>query len=275
MDISISIFSLCSNLLSPATLAYRGVIKARDRRIMYLYIAQYVHKLGSSLQGVTEKKIGITCDLKALQHEEQGPIVCSLMAAWMVGDKCGDVKSALNHILADDRIDSTPDWFEDRNETLCDRLMGFMKSLGYSSVVLDGPSPVSTHVSIGSGDAESNESVSDFDLVDPVPNGNSHIRERPSERKRVDLLIGEEFSCTHKGVTNTVRVEAPGIFYSVTERRKFNTGRQAINSLYVNSLNDKLTGASINWWTKPKNKDGLTPDDVITKKLKLSTPEAV
>ena len=69
----------------------------------------------------------------------------------MVGDKCDDVKSALYHILADDHIDSTPDWFDDRNETLCVRLMGFMRSLGYSSVVLDGPSPVPARVSIGSG----------------------------------------------------------------------------------------------------------------------------
>ena len=146
-----------------------------------------------------------------------------------------------------------------------------MRSLGYS-LVLDGPSPVPACVSIGSGDAESNESVSDFDLVDPVPNGNNSIRERPPERKRVDLLIGEEFSYTHKGVTNTVKVEAPRIFYSVTERRKFSSGRQAINSLFMNSQKDALKSASIKWWTKPKNIDGLTPDDVITKKLKLSTP---
>ena len=194
---------------------------------MYLYIAQYVHKLGRSLQCVTEK-IGITCDLEGLQPEMQGvsdPIVCSLMAAWMVGDKCDDVKSALYHILADDHIDSTPDWFDDRNETLCVRLMGFMRSLGYSSVVLDGPSSVPARVSIGSGDTESNKSISDFDLADPAPNGNSYTPGRPPERKRLDLLVGEEFSHMHKGVTNTVRVEAPGIFYSITERRKFSSGR--------------------------------------------------
>ena len=247
-----------------------------DRRIMYLYIAQYVHRLGRSLHDVTEKKIGITCDLDALQREIEmtvcGPIVYSVMAAWRVGDKSEAVKAALYHILADDRIESSPEWFEDKNSTLCDRLMGFMESLGYPSVVLGGPSQVPVYVSIGSGDAESNESVSDFELADPAPTG-SYTPGRPPERQRVDLLVGEEFSYTHKGVTNTVRVDAPGVFYSVSEKRKFNSGRKAINGLYVNSRNDTLKGASINWWTKPRNTDGLTPDEVIAKKLKLSTPE--
>lgn len=249
---------------------------------MYLYIAQYVHKLGRSLHDVTEKKIGITCDLEAFQREmhddaSAGPIVCDIMAAWMVdGDKCEAMKSALYHILADDRIESTQEWFDDKNETLYNRLMGFMGAFGYQSLGVGGPRlQVPAHASIRLGEAESNESVSDLDLADPALNGSYTSTGRPPERKRVDLLVGEEFSYTHKGVTNTIRVEEPGIFYSVTEGRKFSSGRQAINGLYVNSNNDALKGASINWWTKPRNTDGLTPDDVITKKLKLSTPEAV
>ena len=232
----------------------------------YLYVAQYVHvhKLGRSLEDAREKKISTTLDLEALQREMNGvsgPIVCSIMAAWKVGDKCDEVKSALYHILADDRIEGNPEWFEDENETLCDRMKGFMESLGYPCVVPDGHCHVLTplHVSMGFGDAESNESISDSDLVDPAPNGNSHTPtcRRPPERKRVDLLVGEEFSYTHKGTTNTVRVEAPG--YSMTEKRKIGSGRKAINSLYLNSQNEALKGAAINWWASPARRRSPFP----------------
>ena len=169
----------------------------------FIYIAENRYRAGKSLNA-TEKKIGCTNDVEALQREFDSvasPIFCSVMAAWKTesDDQGEKILSALRHILSDSHLDDTPGWFDDSSGTLCDRLSGFMNCFGYALVSTINPD---------------DEIYLDDDDDDDDGDGASDRLESPLQttsastsilKQREDLLVGEVFSYTYKGVKNTVK----------------------------------------------------------------------
>ena len=234
----------------------------------FVYIAEQRHRAGKSLN-VTEKKIGCTNDIAALQREFDSvasPIFCSVMAAWKTesDDQGEKILSALRHILSDSHLDDTPGWFDDSSGTLCDRLSGFMNCFGYALVSTINPD---------------DEIYLDDDDDDDDGDGASDRLESPLQttststsilKQREDLLVGEVFSYTYKGMKNTVKVDGPGRYISLTDGRTYTSGSRAINTYFRNLYPDNKK-ININWQSKPKNAANLSPKEVITARVSAAT----
>ena len=221
---------------------------------IYIYIAENCHRGGKPL-GSNEKRIGVTKDFEELQREfdrATSPIYCSITAAWKTDhDEGKKIFSALGHILSD-RATDTPEWYDDNNGTLFDRLSGFMNGLGY----------VPTGVL---RDDDVSEYRCDEDDGDGCHMGHPTGGPRGILKPRVDLLVGEVFSYTYKGKKNVVRVDGPAKFTSLTDGQTYPSGSKAMNT-YFRTLSAENTKVNINWWVKAKNQAGLSPNQVIKEK---------
>lgn len=233
----------------------------------FIYIAEHCHRAGKSLNA-TEKKIGCTKDVEALQREFDSvasPIFCSIMAAWKTesDDQGEKILSALRHILSDSHLNDTPGWFDDSSGTLCDRLSGFMNCFGYALVS-----------TINRDDLDESYLDDDDDGDGASDRLESPLRTTSAStsivKQREDLLVGEVFSYTYKGMKNTVMVDGPGMYRSLTEGRTYTSGSKAINSYFRNLYPDNKN-ININWQSKPKNAANLSPKEVITARVSAAT----
>jgi hypothetical protein len=113
---------------------------------MYIYLGTYFHThhkgtisvIDENGQYVTlEKKIGKTINLDQREtalNRTKSPIGYTFLKAWQTGDDTDRVELAIHDILANSRTEG--EWFADDDDTLTERVTGFMSRMGFSEVNL-------------------------------------------------------------------------------------------------------------------------------------------
>ena len=114
---------------------------------MYIYIGTYYHTrhkgtisvIDESGNYVTlEKKIGKTINLEDREYSlnrTKSQIGYTFLKAWKTDNQTDKVELAIHDILSNVR--SEGEWFQDDDDTLVDRISGFMNRMGFPEVSLD------------------------------------------------------------------------------------------------------------------------------------------
>jgi hypothetical protein len=114
---------------------------------MYIYLGTYYHTRHKGTISVIddngdyvtlEKKIGKTIDLEQREtalNRTKSPIGYTFLRVWETGTDTDRVELAIHELLDNDR--SEGEWFADDDDTLTERLSGFMSKMGYPEVPLD------------------------------------------------------------------------------------------------------------------------------------------
>jgi hypothetical protein len=112
---------------------------------MYIYLGTYYHTRHKGVLSVIqndeyvtlEKKIGKTIDLDQREtslNRTKSPIGYIILRAWKTDSDTDRIELAIHEIL--DNVRSDGEWFEDDDDTLSDRLAGFMERMGYPEITI-------------------------------------------------------------------------------------------------------------------------------------------
>lgn len=114
---------------------------------MYIYLGTYYHTryrgtivVADGEGGIVklEKKIGKTINLEEREYSlnrTKSPIGYTYLRVWRTGTDTNRIELAVHDLLANSR--SEGEWFSDDDDTLVDRVSGFMDRMGYPRVQLD------------------------------------------------------------------------------------------------------------------------------------------
>ena len=202
----------------------------------YIYIGQYYHYHGKDLGSLTEKKIGKSINVPSREsalNSTKFTIGYAMIKYWAV-DSMSQLEKALHAILPD-RLNG--EWFEDKDDTLIDRVSKFMAVLECAE-----------------------QTVNTVDL-EPAA---KQLVQSAKDRSRVAELAGQQFSHTREGILVTVEITPDGMFKNIATGSIYDNP----SSSFWRSWEGKITGSSsINGWTNPKNSQGRS----IDKELEMLT----
>lgn len=198
----------------------------------YIYVGGYFHCSGKPVP--LDKKVGKSINPPAREqalNSTKFTIGYAMLRSWQV-DSMSKVEKMLHRILPD-RLNG--EFFDDDEDTLLERVSGFMEVYGATLVSLD----------TSQLDKEEREYVT-----------TNSIRDRISE------LAGQVFTCAKEGVTITIEV-LPNKQFSCKENNKIydDTPNKAFKDLWGNG---KVTGVHYrNAWSTLKNSFGRSMDQEL------------
>jgi hypothetical protein len=195
----------------------------------YIYIGQYFHRHGKTLDSLTEKKIGKSVDVPARENSLNSTkftIGYTMIKYWKVSDM--DKTEKQLHAILPNRL--TGEWFEDEDNSLIDRVSKFMSV---------------------SGAIEQSVNTSEMDCVEK-----NVVKTANKDRSRVSELAGQKFSCsTKEGKEVTIEITNLGKYKCVQNQKEFDNPNAAYTSL--------IGGSGISGYTRPKNLHGRSIDDEL------------
>ena len=107
---------------------------------MYIYIGQYYDNTDRPLV-LPYKKIGKSIDVPKREYSlnsTKGPIGYLMIGMWLVGADYEKIERALLAILDNTRVRG--EWFIDEDESLFDRVSGFMEKMSYEYIPTEAES---------------------------------------------------------------------------------------------------------------------------------------
>lgn len=199
----------------------------------YIYIGQYFHRHGKTLDSLTEKKIGKSVDVPARENSLNSTkftIGYIMIKYWKVSEM--DKTEKQLHALLPDRLSG--EWFEDEDDSLIDRVSKFMSV---------------------SGNIEQSVNTSDMDCVEK-----NLVSAANKDRSRVSELAGQRFFAKRNAIQATAEITADGKFKCVETDEIYTSP----STLFTKTW--KAMGASgpctINGWDA-KNEHGQSITDVL------------
>ena len=226
-----------------------------DKKVLYLYIGVYTTAiLNKELDQLNDelrliKKIGHTNDLKTRQKElsrrknTEDYLSFEYIRAWKIPNV--KIEGALHKFLVKEKVKNT-EWCIDVDDSLVDRLDGYMEKMGYK--------------------------ICDLKRKDIKIDTDEDRRKEL--RDNVNLVVDQIFTAKKGGVSFTVKIlmgnKGKVIYYSEYLKKEFDTFHSACykSILEYNKKNEIKIPDSLNPWMHTKNEDGDTPYEEIGMKMK-------